>query len=229
MSRIPYLKISNLVNSRMRLAVLRSVAEEINERKPGACRTWFDVRERGFGSVKSPLSQGFNTENRGTPYEKRRPVWSTFCGAQFRGEKKIHDIDEANIRHSGWYADADCHATVCGIVARLTRGRWMAGYYNSDNCERVYLARVFDDLADAVSEADNEARRVAEKEKEYSERWQAAQALNEKCEEAEKRLRAYLSARNDKRTSARELAEMEIESLRSMRDELANDYADIEI
>jgi hypothetical protein len=112
-------------------------------------------------------------------------------------------------------------------VAGLTHGRYLAGYEDAGGA-RVYFGHAYDDEREAARAADRHAEIVAETEREYSARWRRAQMLRDECKQAEDRLRAYLAARNDKRTAARELAEMEIESLRSMRAELANDYSDIE-
>lgn len=224
-----YLNLNLRGGARARLTILRGAAAYLNTEKPGACRTWFDVRERGLRSDLSPLSQGFNVKHEyrnGASREIRVPVWSTFSGPHFRAESKIHEVPELNIRHSGWFADADCSATICGIVARLPHDRWMAGYYSSENGETVYLARVFDTLEEAANEADDEARRHAEEEKEYSERWQAAHDLDDEIEQKETDVRELFPMRHHAR-ARRELAAA-VDALRTMRARRADEYSDID-
>jgi hypothetical protein len=187
---------------------------------------WRAAREFGFNTRTLDLCAGYNVENAGTPYEKRSPVWSTFAGPRFRAEAKIHEMPDTNMRHSGWYADADCSATICGIVARLPHDRWMAGYYSSENGERVYLPRIFDELQDAASYADDEARRQAEGEKEYSERYQAAHALDDEIEKLESDVRELFPMRHHAR-ARREMKEV-IPQLRTARARRADEYSDID-
>ena len=227
MSHFPplYLAISRTVNAPRRMEALRARAANKSLPDWRAARDW--TLRNGSGAY-GDLSQGFNTENAGTQWEKKVPVWYTHTGPKFRGERFADEV-EGGPDHKGWYTDDDCSGKARGIVGRLPHGRFIAGYHNSDNDERVYFGDVYTDESEAARAADNEAESLAEVEREYSERWRAAQRLNDKAEECVERLRAYLSARNDKRTAARELAECEIASIRSIRAELANDYADIEI
>ena len=221
MSHFPplYLTISRTVNAPRRMEALRARAANKSLPDWRAARDW--TLRNGSGAY-GDLSQGFNTENAGSPFEKKRAIWYTHTGPKFRGERFADEVD-GGPDHTGWFTDK-----VRGIVGRLSHGRFIAGYHNSDNDERVYFGDVYTDESEAASAADSEAESLAEVEREYSERWRAAQRLNDKAEECVERLRAYLSARNDKRTAARELAECEIASIRSIREELANDYADIE-
>ncbi|TKW76783.1 MAG: hypothetical protein DI543_19140 [Bradyrhizobium icense] len=183
------------MNAPRRLAALRASAATKNKPDWRAARDW---TLRNGADAFGDLSQGVNTENVGSPFEKKRAIWYTHTGPKFRGERFADEV-EGGPDHKGWYADDDCSDKVRGIVGRLPHGRFIAGYHNSGNDER-----------------------------EYSERWRKARDLHDECEEAIERLRAYLVARNDQRTAARELAECEIASIRSIREELANDYADIE-
>lgn len=226
MSHFPplYLTISRTVNAPRRLAALRASAATKNKPDWRAAR---DCTLRNGADAFGDLSQGVNTENVGSPFEKKRAIWYTHTGPKFRGERFADEV-EGGPDHKGWYADDDCSDKVRGIVGRLPHGRFIAGYHNSGNDERVYFGDVYTDESEAASAADSEAESLAEVEREYSERWRKARDLHDECEEAIERLRAYLVARNDQRTAARELAECEIASIRSIREELANDYADIE-
>ena len=62
-------------------------------------------------------------------------------------------------------------------MARLTHGRWIAGYTWSLNDERVYFPHVYDDERDAAIAADEEARIFAERESEYQNRRLEAERL----------------------------------------------------
>lgn len=188
---------------------------------------WRAARVNTFRNVSPALCAGYNTEFAGTPYEERRHIWSNFSGPQFRGEAKIHEVSELHISHNGWFANADDSATVCGIVARLPHNRWMAGYYSNDNGERVYLAQVFKDLTDAANAADDEAERVAEDEKEYSEMWRAARNLADDIEALESDIKELIPMRHHAR-ARRELCRA-IESVREKRDTLKSDYSSVEL
>jgi hypothetical protein len=225
-----YLNLNARGGALARLTILRGIAAHSNApdvNLPPSKRfaDWRAAREFGFNTRTLDLCEGYNVEYIGNT-EKRRPIWSTFAGPRFRNEEKIHDVRELNIRHSGWYADADCSATVCGIVARLPHDRWMAGYYSSENGERVYLARVFDTLEEAAQEADDEARRIAEDEKEYSERYQAAHDLDDEIAQRETDVRELFPMRHHAR-ARRELAAA-VDTLRTLRARRDDEYSDIE-
>jgi hypothetical protein len=207
-----------------RLALFRNLAESYTS------KDWRTARAYMHAPDTSALSQGFNTENPGTPYERRRPVWTTFCGTQFRDEEFADKWDDVRIDHSGWFSDADCSRTVRGVVARLTHGRYLAGYYSSDNGERVYLAGVYDDVRTAADAADNEARRIAEDEREYSERWDAAHELDRDIKECAVEVARLFAIRNHRTLGedAREALAHAVEKLREMRERRNAEFSDIE-
>lgn len=227
-----YLRLS--AGARARLCILKNAAAytnapDVNLPPSRRFADWRAARELGFTSDTSPLSQGFNVKHEwraGESREIRVPVWSSFSGPQFRAEAKIHEVPELRVSHRGWYSDADCSATICGIVARLPHDRWMAGYFSSDNGETVYFARVFDTLEEAANEADDEARRHAEEEKEYSERWQAAHELDDEITEKESDVRELFPMRHHAR-ARRELAQA-VDTLRTLRARRADEYSDID-
>ena len=207
-----------------RLELFRNLAASL------ISKDWRDVRGKMSTPEGSALSQGFNTENPGTPYERRRPVWVTFNGAQFRDEEFIDKWEDVRIDHTGWFSDADCSRTVRGIVARLTHGRYLAGYYSNDNGERVYLAGVYDDVRTAASAADNEAQRIAEDEKEYSERWDAAHELDRDIKECAVEVARLFAVRNHRTLGddAREALACAVDNLRGMRERRNTEFSDIE-
>jgi hypothetical protein len=163
----PYLILSS--GAAKRLEWLRSRA-----RHNGA--DWRAVRVAGFDGWRSyygALTPGAQADG--------QSVWTTFLGAQFRGEKFASDCEQAprDLRQcGGWFTDgADQSNTARGIVARLTHGRWIAGYTWSLNDERVYFPHVYDDERDAAIAADEEARIFAERESEYQNRRLEAERL----------------------------------------------------
>lgn len=223
---------------RARMCVLKNAAAYTNAPDvllPPSMRfaDWRAARVETFATITPELSQGFNVETRwawGKSTEVRTPVWTTFSGEQFRNEKYADDV-EGGPDHRGWFADADCSQTVRGIVGRLTHDRFIAGYAMSETGERVYLARVFDRERDAAQAGDEEARKYAEEEKEHSERWQAAHDLAEEIKTRENRVSELFALRNNPRfrdAARSELADV-CDELRTKRDELKNDFSDIEI
>jgi hypothetical protein len=187
---------------------------------------WRKARAAMHAPEVSALSPGYNSKDYGVRTD-RYPVMVTYDGPQFRGEEWADECEGSGLDHRGWYSDADCSRTLRAFVFDLPHGRYGCGYADSDSGERVYLLEVHATVRDAAASADHEAQHYAEQEKEYNERWQAAQDARREVRECEERLRAYLSARNDTRTAARELAEMELSILRDLRKDAAQ-YADIE-
>lgn len=207
---------------RLRLHFFRAVGATL------AGQYWKNARANMSAPEVSPLSPGYNVRYPNTKYERRLPVMISFAGPQFRNEEWADECEGVRMDHRGWFSDEDCSKTLRAFVYDLPHGRFGCGYADSDSGERVYYLRVFDNVRDAASFADSEAQHYAEEEQEYNTRWNKAHALRADEREAVERLRAWLPSRNDKRTAARELAQCEIASIRSIRAELLNDYADIE-
>jgi len=238
LSNVPtYLNLSLAGGSRARLCILKNAAAYTNApdvHLPSSKRfaDWRAAREVKFTETGPALSQGFNVETRwawGKSTEVRTPVWSAFCGDHFRNEKYADDVD-GGPTHTGWFADADCSNTVRGIVGRLSHDRFVAGYVVKDNGEHVYLCRVFDDEREAARAADQEAERIAEKEKEYSERWQAAHEQHDKAQQEEKEVARLFALRNHPTLGEDARADLDdhIAELRALRESLKHQYADIE-
>ena len=163
------------------------------------------------------IGQGFNDKT---------PVWYGLHGPYFRDERFADEVQDAHIRHKGWYTDGRfCSDTARGIIGRLTHGRFIAGYYLSMNDERVYFPGVFDDETEAARMADEHAQVIGEQECEHAERFDAAQQLESKIEDSLQRLRECFVLRHREcmgyvRDELREL----IETIRDSRDTLANEF-----
>lgn len=149
----------------------------------------------------------------------KTPIWSTHNGPEFRDERDAHDI--LNPRHTGRYPDIHGDESAIGIVARLTHGRFIAGYHWMMNGERVYFPEVFTDENDAARAADGHAEHFAESAREDSERFDAMCRAESHAESvADDVLMAY-QARN---VSAKHRAHCidRIEELRAARADLAD-------
>jgi hypothetical protein len=186
--------------------------------------TWRDARQWTFGNWRAAfgeLAQGFNGEG-----YARKAIWYAHTGEQFRNERDANDIDGAR-GYAGWFTDAYGDEKAIGIVGMLTHGRYVAGYRWTSNDERVYFDEVFSDEVDAAKYADQCAESFAEKERDYSEQWQAARALEDATEDALTRLRECIALRHVQcmqyvRDEARGL----VETIRANREKLRTDYKD---
>lgn len=223
-----YLSLS--IGAPRRLSILRANAEKHNARygknhMTGAPQDWKGARNWTFASACG-LDQGFNGTGRA-----RVPVWySHDDAAQFRRERFADECEEAprSVRENrGYYTDCDGRETARGIVARLPHGRFIAGYFWSDNGERVYFGELYDDERDAAQAADGHAETFAEQARDDDAQYQAARDIEREIEEQEERLRECLAMRNharhaDKRDEARET----IATIRAKRETLKTEYAD---
>ncbi len=206
------------IGAARRLALFRKEAETGKWSRP---MTWRDMRFATLTS-HSGLDQGSNGTGRA-----RVAVWYSQDGKpQFRDERFCDHI--ARIEHTGWYADAHEYDTVRGIVARLPHGRCIVGYLMSSNDERVYFPQIFDDEREAAHMADEHARVVAESEREYSERQNAARDIEDATETALQRLRECIALRHRECMSyvRDEIAEL-IETIRGNRERLSSEFADV--
>jgi hypothetical protein len=221
-----------------RLNILKMKASAYNTNRPPSTQIdWRKARDCGFNNCAAyfgALGQGFNTENAGTKREKRTPIWYCHTGAQFRHECDAHEVEGVRMNHTGWYADPDGNNLYVAIVAQLTHGRYIAGYRSSDTGERVYFAKVFtgdDAQQDAAAHGDSEAERLAEKEYEYQERYQDAQALDSSINDQKHELRKMLALRHtdgfDDASSYRDIEEA-IAELRADKARFESEYSDVE-
>lgn len=184
-----------------RMAILRMIAaDSANNANPhtrlqaGDWRGARDYTLKGYEHAYGMLSQGFNDKD---------PVWYSQHGECFRDERYCDKM--ININHRGWYGDTENGEKVHrGIVGRLTHGRFIAGYEVADNEERVYFPEVFTDRDDAARMADEHARVSAEREDEYSQRWNEAQRLDELIEDKLSEVEKSFALRNHPKLGAKE-------------------------
>ncbi len=115
----------------------------------------------------------------------------------FRDVGAAHDI--VWLRYTGWHKDADGSETISGHVwqlpARNGETIYLAGYVEEDSGYCTLSAthgriETYADKEYAASAADALAEKDAEKEREYSERWQAARAADDDRNDARQQLKA---------------------------------------
>ncbi len=179
--------------------------------KPGWVRpmTWRDVRFANLTS-ESGLCAGFNGAT---------PIWYGFdVDGYFRRIRPAHGI--VNLRHTGWYTDADATETAWGIVASLPHGRFLAGYYWASNGEYVFYPEVFEDETDAARTADGHAEAFADSAREDSERFNAMADAETALQDALDALQDARALRRAGRRGTDEVREV-IETLREARETLA--------
>lgn len=83
------------------------------------------------------------------------------------GRWEYCDEISRSIRHTGWYINQDCDDKIRGIVAKLSNGRFLAGYTMGNCMITTINKKVFHDELDAALYADELARVAAEQEQEY--------------------------------------------------------------
>lgn len=189
----------------LRLALFRREAL-----KPGWVRpmTWRDVR---FATLKS--SSGFD---HGRTFNA--PCWYGFhISGYFRDIRDAHEIVWNLPR--GWYTDVDASETAIGIVARISHGRFLAGYRWTSNDETVIFPDVYDDEREAARAADSWAERFAEESRDDSERFHRMTDAETECEEKLAELRDTWALRRMGRRDSDDVREA-IEALREARAEL---------
>jgi hypothetical protein len=217
-----YLHISAAYGAKQRLTWLRALAE-----KSGT--TWQAARTYGFHNWAAAYAD-FGQGSQGTSERNRVPVWYSHTGEHFRNERFADECSEAPDyvqNSSGYFSDSFQDSTVRGIVCRLTHDRFIAGYYWSNNGERVYFGDVYTDEREAARAADSHAETYAEICREDDEKFQACVTLENDTETALQRLRECLALRNNAcfaalRDEARDL----LETVRKNRETLKNpEYA----
>lgn len=148
--------------------------------------SWRNVR---YATLKSHtgLDRGLNGG---------QPIWYTQEGPAFKREKFCDEVEYSRIRHNGWFCDEDANETARGIIVRLPHGRFLAGYYLSENDERVYFPELLYRENVAAEVANEHARNIAQREVEYRQKDRDAQACSESIETSLKRLRECLALRH---------------------------------
>lgn len=218
------------ISATRRLAALQAAAEKLNaghnlRKSQNDTRpyTWRDVRYSGFHNARAArceLSPGFNDNGQDV-------IWYCHTGPYFPRERFADECD-GGPDHCGWFADDEGNGIVRGIVAALPHGRFLAGYYQSDNGERVYFADIFDDERAAARFADSEAKTLAESEREYHARYHAARDMEDNLQHRVERLRECLALRNIPCfTRVRNEIAGLVENIRSARKTLKTEYAGV--
>ena len=209
----------NAGGSMARLSILKMSANAHNiNRPPSKQIDWRKSRYANFRSSDFGLNRGLNSGE---------PIWYTNDGEQFRNERYCDEVF-SSIRHTGWWSDVHCDEKIRGIVAMLPHNRFIAGYESTCNDERVYFGEVFTDENDASRMADEHARISAEKEMEYSQKFDEANNLSYEIDEEISRLKECIALRNDPdfRYVRDSISEC-IETIRDNRETLENDYKDV--
>ena len=209
-----YLRIES-TNAKSRLTYLRNRAANT------AGHTWRDARKWNMKNWRDAYMSGLH---QGTDANKNA-IWCSHKGPNFRSEKYADEV--SSIDHTGWFTDVDQSEKARGIVARLTHGRFIAGYHWDSNDERVYFPEIFDDEDDAARAADSHAESFAEIAREDSEKYDAARDLENTIEDSLQRLRECLVLRHRQCMGyvRDEIAEL-IETIRDARQSLATEYAE---
>lgn len=211
----------NKGGARARLAILRMIAaDSLNNFNPQTRLNpgdWKAARRYTLGSWEGAYISELHQGSDG---------WYTHGGGQFRGERDAASILGAH-RAAGYYTDTDYNEKAVGVIGRLSHGRFIAGYRWTSNDERVYYPQVFDDEDEAARMADEHASLFAQSAYEDAQRWDEARKLEIDIDSALIRLRECLALRHDVRMhyvrdEARELCE----TIRAMREQLTDDYAD---
>lgn len=118
-----------------------------------------------------------------------RPRFPEFYSAPprlaLREAKKPRWID-----HDGWFTDDMQYNTFRPRVWRIPHGRFLAGYESTEWDYMRLDTAVYDNEREAWRAADSMAERDAEKERDYSERWQAAREVQDAREEKREAMRA---------------------------------------
>lgn len=193
-----------------RLAMFKREAAQPNWARP---LTWRDVR---FATLRSAsgFDQGLNDG---------APVWYSHNAAMPR--ERFADECEGGPDHRGWYTQADGMTYVDdtglarGIVARLSHGRFISGYWWGDNGERVYFPEVYGDERKAARAADSHAETFAETAREDSERFNRMQNAETACDEAAENLRDCWALRRMGRRDSDDVRDA-AQALREAREEL---------
>ena len=211
-----------------RLAMLRAAFADHAKKYPhcpehAKPKSWRDIRRttyKGVSAYCGALSQGFNGAG-----NYKTPIWYAHTGEQFRDERFCDDV--ARIGHTGWFTNTDGDEKARGIVARITHGRFIAGYHWASNDERVYFPEVYDNETEAARAADSHAEAFAESAWEDSARFIAMQDAENETEEKEREFKLAFMARHVSAAHT-ELAREALEELRSARDVLSSATADYE-
>lgn len=198
--------------ARARLAVFRAIAaDSVNNRNESTRLRpddWRAARNYSMGSYAAAYCHGLDAGKQGNT-----PTWYCHTGENFRGEKDAE---------GGWYTDGEGFDSAIGIIARLTHGRFLAGYRWTSNNERVYFPDIFTDESDAVRMADEHARVFAESAREDSERFNAMCLAELDAEEKLLEVQKSFALRHRAKFGGPDRVREAIEALRKARETLAD-------
>lgn len=215
----------NKGGSPARLAMFRKMALDSANNRNESTRLqpheWKKARRytlKSYSAAFAQLDQGFNDT---------KPVWYCHTGAQFRNEEYADKVS-CFVKNTGWFCDIHQDGKARGIVARLTHGRFIAGYELSESGERVYFGEIFDDSDEAARGADYHAQEIAATEREYSERFNEAQQIESRIEDRKGRLCEVFALRNNpKFPHLRATVSKLCDAIRKDSEILKTDYAGI--
>lgn len=203
----------NAGGTRARMAILRMIAagsannrNESTRLQPG---DWRGARHWKLNTWRDAYGAGIH---------QGKGQWYSHGGEQFRDERDAQDV--ASLGHTGWFTDIHQEEMAAGIVARLSHGRFIAGYRWTSNGERVYYPEVFDDEEEAARAADGHAENFAESAREYDERFNAMADAEGHAEEAAESLGHAFKARNVSEWHRDDCRE-KLDALREARDTFA--------
>lgn len=157
-------------------------------------------------------------------FNGKAPILSAFDvdALPVRGIKYADKV--LSLRHTGWFADnSGDRGTVRGIVASLPHGRFLPGYYWSDNGEYViFTSHAFTSIEDAARDADHEARHYAELCREDNARFEAMTLAELDVETQTEELEKAIALRHREKFGGKPRVRRYIEKLRAARETLAD-------
>jgi hypothetical protein len=175
-------------------------------------KSWRDIRgttHKGLPAYVGALSRGFNDGC---------PVWYTHGATGLRDEKT----------DSAYWTDANYVAEARGLIVKLPHGRYLAGYYWTENGESVIFPDIYETREDAEAGADYEARKFADCAFSDSQRFEEMKEIEWKIEQKIERLRECraLSNINFRREAMRGECREIIADIRELRYRLKNEFSD---
>lgn len=128
------------------------------------------------------------------------PLDGGFWWSKYRcAPGRVSFADErVSLRHTGWFLDSIQDEKARGVVVRLPRGRFLAGFEDSRGHWQC-TGQLFDSAEDAAHDADEQARIYAEAEFEHNEAWQEGVILSDVIEKKKNDVVELFSARHNKR------------------------------
>lgn len=124
----------------------------------------FALRIRDETAIRGDMAWGFYLPIDGADAMGLRWAWCDHVGGTIWDDGP----DVPDITHTGWFCDDVGDDTIRGIVAVLPRSRgYLAGWSMGEGMASMLHEEIHEELDDAVRAADEDARIVAESEREY--------------------------------------------------------------